>query len=49
MKKVDEVSSVIFKRIADEEVEHVEAARAALGAYLPQELQERARILSQRI
>lgn len=46
MKAVDPVSAAIFARIANEEVEHVEAARAALaGCDLPL-LREKAKALS---
>ncbi len=46
MRKVDSVSSAIFARIAEEEVEHVNSARAALSPYPTEELRERSRILS---
>lgn len=46
MKKVDPVSAAIFARIAAEEVEHVEAATAALSSYELPGLQEKARQLA---
>lgn len=46
MRKIDPVSAEIFAQIAREEVEHVEAARAALAPYVAAELQAQARALS---
>lgn len=49
MKKVDETSAAIFDQIANEEVEHVDMAKAALAPFDHAELQARARELSKRI
>ena len=49
MELVDGVSAKIFHTIAEEEVEHVHAATAALAPHDPLELKERARAVNARI
>lgn len=46
MREVDPISAALFARIAEEEVEHVEAARSMLAGQGLAELQGRARLLS---
>lgn len=46
MRKVDETSARIFLQIADEEVEHVEVAQAALAPHDQDQLRERARAVN---
>ena len=49
MQKVDATSAALFAQIAREEVEHVDAARAALAPYDAENLKERARLLSAQV